>query len=126
MSTLDYCLRKASEIPYQRGYQRVYSCVVDRKGNVLGEGPNFYGRSHPKQKEYSLKAGLDPWRCYLHSEVYSLLQAAKRNPKHCKLIVARVGSNGRALDAKPCASCSIAIREAGFIKEISYSVEQID
>lgn len=121
---IEYCLSRARQIPYVRGYQRIYSAVVSDKGVILGEGANQYQKSHPKQKEYSLKAGLDPARCYLHSEVYSILQAAKKNPKRCKLIVARVGSNGRALDAEPCISCKIAIREAGFIEEVNYSVEK--
>lgn len=124
MSNLAYAIQKASEIPYIRGYQRVYSCVVNSKGVIIGEGPNQYRKSHPKQREYSIKAGMSEERCYLHSEVYSIIQAAKRNPRRCKLIVARVGASGRALDGAPCQSCRIAIRESGFIEEICYSVEK--
>lgn len=120
---LSYCLKKCRTIPYEKGRQRVYSCVVDKKGVVIGEGPNKYDKSHPKQREYSIKAGLSEERCYLHSEVYSLLQAAKRNPGRCKLIVVRIGRNGRCLNAFPCQSCMIAIQESGFIESIEASVE---
>ncbi len=122
MSSIEYCIQKAREIPYTKGRTRVYSCVVTKRGKIVGEGENLYDKSHRLQKHYSVKAGFDPERCYLHSELRSILKAVKTNPKDCKLYVARIDSRGNRLPAYPCPSCQLAIRDAGFITSIEVTV----
>lgn len=122
MSNLDYCLHKARQIPLIKGKQRVYSCITNKKGIIIGESANLYEKSHPLQRKYSMKAGMSEERCYLHSEVASIIKAAKRNPLNCTLYVARIGKGGNALDSVPCPSCRIAIKECGFISSVQYCV----
>lgn len=122
MSSLEYCLQEARKIPLTKGKQRVYSCITDKRGRLIAESQNLYEKSHPLQRKYSVKAGMSEERCYLHSEVASIIKAAKRNPLNCTLYVARIGKSGRALDSIPCPSCRIAIKECGFISSVQYCV----
>src|ERR1700675_3194688 len=102
---IEYCKMKALEIPFVKGQSRVFSCVVNKRGRIISQASNLYNRTHPTQREYSVNAGLSESRCYLHSEVRSILAAAKFNQKNCKLIVCRIGNGGKILDSKPCISC---------------------
>lgn len=120
MSHLEYALRCCREIPYIKGYQRVYAVVTDRKGRIVAESPNFYTKTHPLQKRYSLMCDRSEHRAFLHAELRTLILARGKGEK---LTVARIGASGRALDAYPCPSCRLAIKEAGHIKEICCSLE---
>lgn len=119
---VQYVLEKARQLPFEKNRERVYSCVVTKRGKIIAEAANEYSRSHPKQKHYSLRAGMSEHRCFLHSEILCIIRAAKVNPKNCKLIVGRVGATGKPLDSYPCQSCRIAIRECGFIDSVEASV----
>ena len=119
---LQKAIDSARAIQHKPGEARVYAIVTDRKGRVLSENSNAYGKSHPKQKEYNSAAGVNKVRCNLHAELRVLLQAAKVNPKDCTITVARVGANGQTLPAYPCPSCRLAIKESGFIKSIQHTV----
>lgn len=112
--SLEYCITKARQIPYVKGIQRIYSVMVDKKGRIVAESPNMMTKSHPLQKKYSLLAGLDRSRVMMHSELRSVILS---KGKGTKIYVARVGSDGRPLDAIPCPSCRMALNEAG-IKQI--------
>lgn len=121
---LEYCISKAREIPVSHGRERVYACIVNKRGKIIGESSNLYDRSHPLQKHYSIKAGMSEERICLHAEVSSIIRAAKKNPdKGCKIYVARVGKKGRVLNAYPCLSCRLSISESGFISSIESTVE---
>lgn len=120
---LEYVISKAREISLDHGRERVYSCIVTKRGKIVGESANLYDRSHPLQKKYSVKAGLGEERICLHSEVASIIKAAKKNPKDCKIYVARVGKGGRVLNAWPCPSCRLAISLSGFITSVEATVE---
>lgn len=119
---LNYTLEMARKIPYIKGNARVYSVLVDKRGTILAESENLYTHTHPAQQRYSVKAGFDPERCYLHSELRTILKAARRNPKNAKLYVARIGASGNPLPAYPCKSCLLAIRECRFVKSIESTV----
>ncbi len=108
---IDYCLEKARELPYTHGKYRIYSVVLDRKGKILGESANLYEKSHPKQKHYSKKAGMNDHRIYLHAELAAMLRV--RNGTPTKIVIARVDRNGNPVNACPCPSCQIAIKEFG-------------
>ena len=115
---LEYALSEARKIPYKRGQQRVFSVITDRKGRIVAESACFYFKSHPKQKEYSIRAGFDEARCMMHSELRACILS---RGKGIKITIARVASDGRPLDAIPCPSCRLCIADHGGIKEISYS-----
>lgn len=122
MSFIQLCTDKARSIPYTKGRARVYSLIVSKRGKILSESQNLYEKSHTLQKHYSVKAGFDPERCYLHSELASIIKAAKMNPKDCTLYVARVGSKGQKMDAWPCPSCRLAIAETAFITSVQVTI----
>jgi len=116
---IDYALEKARQIPYERHKQRVYAVVHNKRGKIFAEGSCLYGRSHPMQKRYSIKAGFDEWRCYLHAETRVIAACKGRGSI---LTVVRIAADGRALNSAPCPSCSLLISDCGFIKNVNYSV----
>lgn len=119
---LDYCISKARETEKESGKQRVYACITNSYGICIAESKNLYSKSHPLQKKYSVEAGFSEERCYLHAELACIIKAAKKNPSKCTLYVARIGKSGKPLDALPCPSCRLAIKSAGFITSIQYTV----
>lgn len=119
---LEWCRVKATEIPYVKGHERIYSCVVTKKGKLLSHSPNYYTKSHPLQRKYSLKNGFSEHRCYLHSELASVVSAAKFNVKQCKIYVVRVNRCGIILDSQPCKSCMSFIKDSGFISSIEFGI----
>lgn len=119
---IEYVLSKAREIPYVKGEQRIFSAIFDKRNRLVAESPCLYRKSHPRQKDLSVRTGFEEGRCNLHSEVNALIKSRGRG---CKIVIARVGANGRPLDAHPCPSCSLAIKEATWIKSVEYSLEQM-
>lgn len=115
---LDYALSKARQISYKRGQQRVFSVITDAKNHIVAESACMYFKSHPKQKEYSIRAGFDAARCMMHSELRACILSKGRG---VKITIARVAADGRPMDAMPCPSCRLCIADHSSIKEISYS-----
>lgn len=119
---LQYALTKCRSIPYEKGKARVFATIRDKKGRLVVESQNLYTKSHPLQSKYSVKAGYDELRCNLHAELRAIIFAAKKNPKDCSMQVARISGKGEALPAFPCPSCSLAIKDCGFITSIECTV----
>lgn len=109
MTILEYCIEQARKIHYVHGRYRLYSAVLDRKGRVIGESSNLYNRSHPQQKYYSTKAGLNENKIFLHAELAAMLKVRSGKPN--KIVVARVDKYGHPVNACPCLSCQLAIKE---------------
>lgn len=118
---LQYCLKKAKALPLEGNRQRLWACVTDKRGNILGEGCNSFVKSSVYQKQMAAKAGKP--KCeYLHAELASLTRVfrSKSKAKPHALWVARALRNGEHGLAKPCEVCQLAIAEAG-IKNVFYS-----
>lgn len=124
MTSIEFCRQQAEKIPYVKGNERVFSCVVNKKGKLLSAYPNSFVKTHPLQRKYSVKNGFSPQRCYLHSEVRSIVSAAKFNQKNCKIIIARINRCGKLLDSWPCPSCMSLIKDVGFISAIECGIEE--
>lgn len=118
MTPLEYALKKAREAPYISGQYRLFACVLDKKNRIVAESHNSYVCTHPKQFKIAKRLGK-PLKTYLHAEMAAII---KSKNKGCKLVVARVTSDGQAANAKPCCICEEAIRLHGGIKSIEYSV----
>lgn len=116
--SIEYCLKKAGEITYEKGKERIYSCIVDKRGKIIAESANSYVQSHPTQAHYAKKVGR-PNAIYLHSEMATLLKA---RGKGVKLYVARVNRRGDSLLAAPCEICNLALKQSKHIKEVCYSI----
>jgi tRNA(Arg) A34 adenosine deaminase TadA len=104
--SLDLALEYACS---HEGKYRLAALAYDAKGRLLSVGLNSYGKTHPMQARYAMKANW-PGRIYLHAEIHALIKA--KAPVH-SLFVARARKDGTPALAKPCPLCHIAIQEAG-------------
>ena len=116
MSNLQYCIEKASELPYKRSESRHYSVVVNKRGKIVGEAANSYTKTHTIMAKTSKRLGLE--KEYCHAECLAIVRA--RGKGH-KIYIARVDSRGNACYSAPCPVCAVLIKEAG-IKVVEFSV----
>lgn len=119
MSSLEYCLNRAREIPYKRGEQRHYCIVLDKRGRRLSEASNSYVKTSPKMLRAGQKVGLQD-KIFWHAEckaIYSL----RDTKKAYKIIVVRINSEGEPVNSKPCLLCETLIKELG-VKFVEYSL----
>lgn len=119
MSSLEYALQKARELPYSRGFQRHYSVVLDRRGRVVSESANSYVKTSPRSFKAASKVGR-PEACYLHSEQRALYLDKRR--KGVKLVVVRVNAEGQAVYSEPCEICKEVLKDFPNIKSVEFSV----
>lgn len=118
MSPLDYCIKMASAMPYERGKMRLYCVVLDRKNRVVSEGKNSYTRSHVKHFNAAKKVGLE-LKIYCHAESLALIRS---RGKGCKLVVARVNSFNQPVNATPCPICALMCKEHGGIISVEHTI----
>lgn len=97
------------------GTHRLTAIGLNR-GVVVSVGHNQYLKTHPRQKELAEAVG-QPERQYLHAEIDCIVKSRKPIDT---LIVVRYNSKGEAVNAKPCAICQLAIKQAG-IKTVIHS-----
>jgi deoxycytidylate deaminase len=97
---------------------KLTAVIYDKRGYVLSIGKNSMIKTHPKQKELSIKAG-QPYKEFLHAETAAILKV-KDLSKAYRIRVTRVGRSGDLLLAKPCEICMSYIRASG-IKVIEHS-----
>lgn len=109
-------LRQMPPIEQVGNYKRyrVIARALDKKGRVLATRTNSYTQTHPKQKNFAVKAGRND-AIWLHAEISCLLAA--RADVHT-LLIARVSKDGIPVSAKPCEICSLAIQEYGVVEVI--------
>lgn len=67
----------------------------------------------------AMKVGL-PWKQFWHAEAKAL-HMVKNIEKIYKIIVVRVGANGKALNSKPCSICERLINDMK-LKSVEYSL----
>lgn len=119
MSSIEYALNMARAIPYNKGEQRHYSLVLDKRGKILAESSNSYTKSSPKMMRAGKKVGLDE-KIYWHSECKALYSVKNVDKIH-KLIVVRVDAKGHPASSEPCKICKNLAHELG-VKVIEYSL----
>lgn len=119
MSNLDYALMKARQIPYTKGQNRHYSILLDKRGRVVSEGQNHYNKTSPRMKRAGEAVGLPDKTC-IHSEALAIFRDKKGQGR--KLIVVRIGADGRPLYSAPCPLCCYLIKEHGGIQSVEFSV----
>ncbi|EJR1979327.1 hypothetical protein N0S44_000487 [Escherichia coli] len=109
-------LRQMPPIEQVGNYKRyrIIARALDKKGRVLATRTNSYTQTHPKQKNFAVKAGRND-AIWLHAEISCLLAA--RADVHT-LLIARVSKDGIPVSAKPCEICSLAIQEYGVVEVI--------
>lgn len=119
MSSLQYCINRARELPYIRHQKRLFAAILDKKNRVVAQSANSYTKTNTKQKMYGKRAGNEHL-CFLHAEIAAILK--DKDKRGVKLIVARVDSKGNPCLAKPCPACTLAIKEHTNLKSVEFSV----
>ena len=89
----------------------------DKKGKLLSVAFNSYKRTHPIQKYFAEKVGLEH-KEYLHAEVAAILKA--KDKKIHRISVERYNKHGQPMLAKPCPICQEAIKAYG-INVVEYT-----
>jgi len=107
---LEYATNKAF-LHNSGGKYSVYCVAVDRRGHIVEEAGNVY-KSHPVQAMFAKKAGED-YKCFLHAEIHLLIKLYKSGKTCDSVYVARAGSAGNPVMAKPCNTCTLALQIAG-------------
>lgn len=115
---LDYAIKSASELSYERHKKRLFAVILDKKNRTVSEGANSYTKTSRRQYEVAKRMGY-PERVCLHAEAAALFRS---KGKGCKLIVARIDSLGNPKLAKPCLICEELIKLHGGIRSIEYTV----
>ena len=113
--SIDYCIQKASELPYQRHRSRHYCIIVDKRGKIVAEGANDYRKTHPMMAKASKKLGM--CKEYAHSEMLALVRS---RGKGVKMYIARVDANNKPCYSAPCKVCSALIAESQ-IESVEYT-----
>lgn len=93
----------------------ITAICYDKKGRLLATAKNSYTRSHPVQKHFAKLAGENE-RIYLHAEIAALLRCGDKKPH--SILVRRYKADGSPANAKPCATCALALKawNVGVIK----------
>jgi len=84
----------------------ITATCYDKQGRILSVRQNSFTKTHPFQKYLAVKVG-HPKKEYLHAEIAAIL-ACKTKLIH-KIKVERYNSTGKAMNAKPCTICQLAI-----------------
>ena len=98
--------------------QDITAFIYDKRGRVLSVGKNSYVKTHPLQAKHAKQVGLDD-KVFLHAEIAAIAKCKDLERAH-KILVVRMGREGKTLLAKPCPVCMSAIHSTG-IKYIDHT-----
>ena len=112
---MKYAERAKRVLASHKGKYRI-AAFGERKGKLVSIGINDYIKTHPKQKEFAIKAGMKN-RQYLHAEIAAIIKARSNIDS---LFVYRLDNKGRFQNATPCPVCRLAIQLSG-IKRVYHS-----
>lgn len=112
---LEYALTKCRSIPYVKGQARVYSVIRDKRGKIVSESANDYGKTDPKMAIAARRVGL-PQKEFCHAEQRCI--ARDKAKKGYKIYVARIDAKGNPMPAYPCPICRLLIKEHSSLKSI--------
>ena len=90
-----------------KGKHNIVAIGLNR-GVVVSVGYNQYLKTHPRQKALAEAVG-QPERQYLHAEIDCIIKS--RQPIDTLFVMRRNGQ-GRYRNAKPCAICDLAVKQA--------------
>lgn len=112
---IDFCIELLKK-KKRTGQYHLVALALDKNDNILAKEFNSYTKTHPMQAKYAALAGT-PDKIYLHAEIRALVMAKTQVDK---LVITRIGRNGKPLNAKPCPICELAIKAHG-VRRIEYS-----
>jgi deoxycytidylate deaminase len=108
----------AIEVAKSSPSKKKVGSVLLYKNRVVATATNLDKKTHPLQARLAERVGLHQ-KIYLHSEIASLVKCREECDT---IIVARVNSQNKLRNAKPCPICSMALKEAGIAK-VHYSTD---
>ena len=91
-----------------------HAAVIYKGKRVFGIGINTM-KTHPRQSRAS--GGLKP---YLHAETSAIIDAGKLIDSRSKILVVRIGKDGKLMYSRPCNICMAEIVKVG-IRKVIYS-----
>ena len=93
--------------------------VLLYKNKPITQSVNQDKKSHPLQARLASMVGLDE-KIYLHAEISALVKCREECDT---IVVARINSENKLRNARPCPICQLALDEAG-IKKICYTTDE--
>lgn len=114
----DNILERAIEIAESSTFHKKVGALLLSNQSIVAWGTNIK-KTHPVQAKWAIRAGL-PEKIYLHAEMSALIRCRSAADT---IVVARVNSQGKLRNAKPCPICRLALEEIG-IKRICYTVNE--
>lgn len=110
--------RRTIDVALTSPSRKQVGAILLKKNTIISEGTNLEKKSHPIQARWAQRAGLHE-KIYLHAEISALV---KCRDDADTIIVARINSEGKLRNAKPCPICEMALKEAG-IHNIHYTTD---
>lgn len=119
MVLMEKARQKAMEIPYEKGKERLYAIIVNKRGLILSEASNSYIKTSPVMLNNALEVG-DDTKPFWHAECLAIHRLKNPDIAH-KIVICRVNKHGELRNAKPCKICENAIKKTN-IKIVEYSL----
>lgn len=91
-------------------HYKVIAIIFDKRGRVISVGENSYTKTHPIQRYYADKVGMQV-KVFLHAEIDAIIKARKQIKDAYRIFVCRYNSKGKPVCAKPCPICQKAIAD---------------
>ena len=110
--------RHTIEVALTSPSRKQVGAILLKKNNIIAEATNLEKKTHPIQARWAQRAGLHE-KIYLHAEIAALV---KCRDDADTIIVARINSEGKLRNAKPCPVCAMALEEAG-IRNVYYTTD---
>jgi len=110
--------RRTIEVALTSPSRKQVGAILLKKNNIIAEATNLEKKTHPIQARWEQRAGLHE-KIYLHAEIAALV---KCRDDADTIIVARINSEGKLRNAKPCPVCAMALEEAG-IRNVHYTTD---
>ena len=108
-SKIERARKLANQLPFNKGEQRVWAIITDKRGKILSEAGNTYTKSSPVMKRFGEQAGY-PEKEFWHAECRAIHNLPYRASPY-KISIARVNRYGELLPSSPCPVCRKAIRK---------------
>lgn len=108
----------AIEVAKSSPSRKQVGAILLRKGKVVTSATNLERKSHPLQAKFADRVGLSE-KIFLHAEISALVKCREECDT---IVVARVNSQNKLRNAKPCPICALALKEAG-IDKVHYSTD---
>ena len=114
-SVFDHAIEIAKSSPSSKKV----GAILLNKNKVIVTATNLEKKSHPIQAKFAKKVGLGP-KIYLHAEIAALVKCKEECDT---IVVARVNSQNKLRNSKPCPICSLALKESG-VSKIYYTTDE--